>query len=73
MTDTRYCCNVCNWKSARPKEVGDICSCCGAEHGVDDDWHYRSAWLKKGAPWFRPDEKPDGWDLRQQLHGRSQT
>jgi len=67
--DPRWFCAVCRWRFQRPKEPGFICDCCGAEVGVDDDHNYLQSWMKNGARWFRPDEKPADWDIRKQLSG----
>jgi hypothetical protein len=48
-----------------------ICPCCGAESGVDDydlrsAREYRSSWLRKGCPWFQPEERPPDWSFNLQ-------
>jgi hypothetical protein len=53
------------------------CDCCGFEFGFDDDAsasgretsfeeHLRR-FVQSGMPWFRPDCRPEGWDLEIQL------
>lgn len=49
-----------------------ICSCCGAESGVDDfdvtvARRYRSRWVDRGGPWFTASQRPAGWTLARQL------
>ncbi|MGH9136555.1 MAG: hypothetical protein ACRD0G_05840 [Acidimicrobiales bacterium] len=75
-----FICPVCGYRglAERPyNESGggsfEICPCCGYEFGFDDDsegtshQEYRRRWLADGAPWFDPEQKPDGWDLEVQL------
>lgn len=51
----------------------EICPSCGFEYGFDDDSQgishdaARATWLAGGADWFRPERRPDGWDLAAQL------
>lgn len=70
-------CRVCGfdvgggWADGSPLYA--ICPCCGAESGVDDHptrlaLGYLIEWVEAGTPWFDPSERPDGWNLRQQLH-----
>ncbi len=53
----------------------EICPCCGFEYGFDDHGEgrthaaHRADWLERGAPWFDPDARPEGWDLQRQLEG----
>ncbi len=49
-----------------------ICSCCGAESGVDDVSttavrRYRDRWIARGAPWFTEADRPGDWSLHRQL------
>jgi hypothetical protein len=49
-----------------------ICSCCGAESGVDDldlKWvrGYRAKWITAGGAWFSPEQRPAGWRLDRQM------
>ena len=80
MSDRTYSCRICGYRQdERPwsGEHGDvpsysICSCCGAEFGVDDNTledvvRYRGEWLRQGLPWFEPTEEPDAWDIDDQL------
>jgi hypothetical protein len=51
-----------------------ICSCCGAESGVDDlnlRWvrDYRSKWIAAGCAWFSPEVRPANWQLDRQMSG----
>ncbi len=70
-------CRVCGfdigggWDGGQPMYI--ICSCCGAESGLDDHptrtaLGYLIEWVVAGTPWFDPAEKPDHWNLRDQLH-----
>jgi hypothetical protein len=50
----------------------ELCPCCNVEFGNEDytiesTKQYREKWINKGAKWFKPKEKPDNWNLRQQL------
>lgn len=50
----------------------EICPCCGVEFGNDDYTiesvkTYRTEWIKRGANWFTPKEKPNNWNLEEQL------
>lgn len=50
----------------------DICNCCGVEFGNEDSTmkgveEYREDWIRKGAPWFAPEQKPKNWNLEEQL------
>jgi hypothetical protein len=72
-------CRVCGleqdeppWGSDERTPTYDICACCGVEFGYEDATvgaakRYRELWLQKGAPWFRPVDRPEGWDLNRQL------
>jgi hypothetical protein len=51
-----------------------ICSCCGAESGVDDldlRWvrEYRSKWIATGCTWFTPERRPTDWEPDRQMSG----
>ncbi len=50
----------------------DICECCGVEFGYEDyqvssTKKFRQKWLNSGAKWFHSKEKPDNWNLEEQL------
>lgn len=45
----------------------EICECCGCEYGYDDTPTYREQWLKQGAPWFNERQRPNEWNLEDQL------
>ena len=54
----------------RPQCV--ICSCCGAESGVDDlDLKsvraYRTKWIADGSAWFSSEERSADWQLDRQM------
>lgn len=65
-------CRVCGYDEGEDRWTGSdgaqyiICSCCGAESGVDDRdlrWvrEYRAKWHADGCGWFSADERPEGW------------
>ncbi len=71
-------CRVCGLDEGEDRWTGPdgaqyvICSCCGAESGVDDlsqDWvrRYRAKWVNEGAAWFSPKERPVDWKLDRQM------
>lgn len=70
--------NILHPDGSSPYFLHTICACCGTEFGIEDDgateadalFHVRQrrqAWLKAGAAWFSPREKPDDWNLDAQL------
>jgi hypothetical protein len=82
MNDDHLHCRVCGYKYDEPPwgQDGktpsfDICPCCGAEFGYEDNTplsarRYRAKWLSSGAPWWRPEFKPERWNLDDQLKNR---
>ena len=51
-----------------------ICSCCGAESGVEDlDLKSvrgcRAKWIAAGCLWLSPEERPTDWQLDRQMSG----
>lgn len=71
-------CRVCGLDEGEDRWTGPdgaqyvICSCCGAESGVDDlsqdrVRRYRAKWMNEGAAWFSPQERPAYWQLDPQL------
>jgi hypothetical protein len=74
-----YRCRACGWLLNEPpwgidghSPNFDYCPCCGVEFGYQDATpagarKYREEWLKRGAPWNIPAEKPSGWVLEEQL------
>ncbi|MBI1185569.1 hypothetical protein GC194_14980 [bacterium] len=45
----------------------EICPCCGAEHGFDDDLKssvivYRQNWISKGFPFDVKEKQPKDWN-----------
>ena len=70
------CCRVCGydigggWDGSQPLYV--ICSCCGAESGLDDAPEdvaaaFFSEWVSVGCPWWDTRARPAGWSLVRQL------
>jgi hypothetical protein len=54
----------------------EVCGCCGYEYGYDDEpgagaglsfEDYLKDWIAVGCRWLFPGQKPDGWDLDEQL------
>ena len=72
-------CRVCGLTQLEPPWGNDgkspnfeICYCCGVEFGYEDRTfnsinNYRKKWLEKGSPWFYSKEKPENWNLQDQL------
>jgi len=60
------------WGETGEDPTWDICSCCGVEWGdgdftLEETRTLRAKWIAKGANWFDPKEKPESWNLEQQL------
>ncbi|MGN6435868.1 MAG: hypothetical protein ACTHMM_05010 [Agriterribacter sp.] len=72
-------CKVCGFYNDAPPwgEDGDsptfeICPCCGVEFGNEDytkesTKEYRKKWIDGGTKWFNPRERPEKWNLEEQL------
>jgi hypothetical protein len=72
-------CRVCGlyiddlpWGEDGCSPTYEICSCCGLEFGNEDYTiestnKYREEWIAKGAKWFESKEKPENWNLEEQL------
>jgi hypothetical protein len=66
-------CPICGLPWSEPVDEEEvrysywICECCGCEYGNDDNSAYRENWLKQGAPWFDPKQRPNSWNLEEQL------
>jgi len=62
-----YLCPVCGYDHLTdPPGNFTICPSCGTEFGYDDAFashaQLRTAWLRKGAPWWSPvDPKESTW------------
>lgn len=79
LNDKNHYCRVCGLYSEElpygedgKSPTYDICYCCGVEFGYEDytvesTLEYRTKWISEGAKWFTPKEKPDGWNLEEQL------
>ncbi|MEU8760154.1 hypothetical protein [Streptomyces sp. NPDC048659] len=75
--DGESVCRVCGyddgsvfWEGGWPTQM--ICPCCANESDVADTSvrgvrNYRGWWAGKGAPWWQPKERPEGWDIFRQL------
>lgn len=76
--DIRHC-RVCGFREDPPPWGEDglsatfnLCTRCGVEFGYEDASlngirRYREEWIKHETPWFRPECKPEGWRLEEQL------
>jgi len=74
-----FACRVCGLEAGDPPwgEDGDsptfdICDCCGVEFGYGDASavgiaRWRDRWIAAGAQWTRPELRPPGWSLEDQL------
>ncbi len=72
-------CRVCGlilsfppWGENNDTATFSICPCCFVEFGYEDSTPestlaYRQQWLKNGAAWAKPEEKPADWNLKEQL------
>ncbi len=78
--DELYRCQVCGfsmkplfpWGDDGKSSSFDICPCCLAEFGLDDEElestrAYRKIWLFEGAIWRSSEQKPLEFDLEKQL------
>jgi hypothetical protein len=70
--DPDSCCRICGYFDGHEPWVGDLCPCCGVQHGDEDvRIHslkaYRRRWIANGSPWFKPEARPGGWNLELQL------
>ena len=50
----------------------NFCPCCGVEFGygdfaIESAKRWREKWLAGGGEWFKPNERPEGWDMSAQL------
>lgn len=78
MKNEHYC-RVCGffikdkpWGSDGKSPTYDICPCCGVEFGnedysIDSIRKYRTHWINAGTAWFDTNQKPDNWNLEEQL------
>lgn len=72
-----HICRVCGFDAGEPLWENDIphyiiCSCCGSASGNEDYilesiQFSRKNWMENGCKWFYPSEKPDNWNLDNQL------
>ena len=77
--DSLLRCCVCGMRQAFPPWGDDeatpsyrLCHCCGTTFGLEDLRFVdvikrRIAWVADGMNWMTSEEKPDGWDPKQQL------
>lgn len=75
----KYICPVCGYPNLDEQSMDengrpsfDICDCCGIEFGYEDCTatsiaEFRDKWIKSGGQWFCENEKPDNWDIKEQL------
>ncbi|OKP94996.1 hypothetical protein A3849_28410 [Paenibacillus sp. P46E] len=79
-----FICHICGYAGINQLPWGidgktpsfDVCACCGAEYGIDDLTklgllHYQAEWLSNGGKWFNQHEKPNKWDLIDQMRNIS--
>lgn len=50
----------------------EICPCCGVEFGNEDYTiksaiEYRNQWVENGYKWFNVKEKPENWNVENQM------
>lgn len=76
-----YRCRVCGldlpdppWGIDGRSPNYEYCPCCGVEFGYGDASpvaarRSREAWLRDGASWSDPEERPCSWSLDEQLTG----
>ena len=69
-------CYICGHELPAPpwstQWIFEYCPCCGGQFGYDDAStkaiaSYRQQWLEAGAPWFKPEKRPNDWSLKDQL------
>ena len=76
-----HSCRVCGlyephyappWGEDGESPSDDICSCCGIHAGLGLDEvgqirEHRVKWFARGCTWSYPEDKPENWDLAEQL------
>lgn len=73
-----YICPVCGYDGLEEEpyinggEAGsfEICSCCKFQFGYYPKKtipEYRERWISDGAKWFYEEDKPENWNLKEQL------
>lgn len=79
MSNYKYNCRVCGFKFQDPPWGEDDntpdfthCPCCGVMFGYGDALpssakRWRERWLASGARWDAPNQKPENWNLEEQL------
>lgn len=72
-------CRVCGfyvedypWGEDGKSPAYQICPCCGVQFGkeditLDEIKKYRTAWVNKGGKWYIEAEKPEEWDMEEQM------
>lgn len=72
-------CRVCGqfsekhpWGEDGKSPTLELCPCCGVQFGVDDDTidiikAYRAKWINEGTKWLTKEQKPDQWNIEEQL------
>jgi hypothetical protein len=74
-----YYCRVCGldqgepiWGETNKSPTYFICDCCGTEFGIEDEnlttiKKHRDRWLLDPEKWWRPKDRPDHWDYKEQM------
>lgn len=77
----KYICPVCGYDKLDEPPYNEIleasydtCPCCGVEFGYDDFKNdnvsfsiARRKWVEEGAKWFNENQKPNNWNMEEQL------
>lgn len=79
LNDQETRCRICGFDLLEPPWGPDgttpsyeYCPCCNVEFGYQDATvvgarRYRYGWIEAGAEWGRTGDRPQGWDLAEQL------
>ena len=72
-------CRICGfhndyfpWGENGEKPNFELCPCCGVQFGKEDVTlesiqKYRKEWLRKGGKWFIKKDRPENWDIDEQM------
>lgn len=60
------------WGEDGKSPTFQLCPCCGVQFGKEDSTMesiktYRAEWKNSGGNWFMKNEKPEGWDIEEQM------